>query len=78
MTFQIFPDAPLHQAQPQARALDAWRDAALLVQSRWDDFLVADRASRGGAFAAYVTALAAEAAAADELARAHAGLAEAA
>ena len=58
-----------YEAQLQARALDTWRDAELLVQLRWDDFLVADRASRRGAFAAYVAALDAEAAAAGELAR---------
>jgi hypothetical protein len=78
MTFLIRPGAPLYQAQLQALALDMWRDAELLVQSRWDDFLVADRASRRGAFAAYVAALDAEAAAAGELAHAHPHLAEAA
>jgi len=78
MTFLIRPGAPLHQAQLQASALDAWRDAELVVQLRWDDFLVADRASRRGAFAAYVAALDAEAAAADELAHAHSDLADAA
>jgi hypothetical protein len=76
MTFLIRPGAPLYQAQLRARALDMWRDAALLVQSRWDDFLAADRASRRGAFAAYVAALDAETTAADELAHSH--LAEAA
>ena len=78
MTFLIRPGAPLYQAQLRARALDMWRDAALLVQSRWDDFLVADGASRPGAFAAYVAALDAEAAAAGELAHAHSDLVEAA
>jgi hypothetical protein len=78
MTFLIRPGAPLYQAQLQASALDMWRDAELLVQLRWDDFLVADRASRRGAYAAYVAALDAEAAAAGELADAHADLAEAA
>ena len=78
MTFLIRPGAPLYQAQPQARALDTWRDAELLVQLRWDIFLAADRASRPGAFAAYVAALDAEAAAAGELAHAHSDLAEAA
>ena len=69
--------APL-QARPQPSALDTWRDAELLVQQRWDTFLEADRASRAGAFAAYVAALDAEAAAARELAQAHTYLAEAA
>ena len=78
MTFLIRPGAPLYQAQLQALARDMWRDAELVVQSRWDDFLVTDRASRPGAFAAYVAALDAEAAAAGELAHAHSDLAEAA
>ena len=78
MTFLIRPGAPLYQAQLHALALDMWRDAELLVQSRWDDFLVAGRASRGGAFAAYAAALDAEAAAAGDLADAHPDLAEAA
>jgi hypothetical protein len=76
MTFLIRPGAPLYQAQLQALALDTWREAELLVQSRWDDFLVAGRATRRGAFAAYLAALDAETAAADELAHSH--LAEAA
>ena len=78
MTFLIRPGAPLYQAQLQARALDTWRDAELLVQLRWDTFLEAHRGSRPGAFAAYVAALDAEAAAAAELAHAHPNLAEAA
>jgi hypothetical protein len=78
MTFLIHTGAPLHEAQLQARALATWHDAELLVQLRWDDFLAADRASRRGAFAAYVTALDAEAAAAGELADAHSDVAEAA
>jgi hypothetical protein len=78
MTFLIRPGAPRDQAQPQARALGTWRDAELLVQSRWDTFLEADRASRPGAFVAYVAALDAEAAAAGDFAHAHSGLAEAA
>jgi hypothetical protein len=72
MTFLFRMDVPLNQAH----LLDTWRDRELLVQTRWDDFLAADRASRSGAFAAYVAALYAEAAAADELAHSH--LAEAA
>jgi hypothetical protein len=78
MTFLVRPGAPLYQAQLQARGLDTWRDAELLVQLRWDTFLEADRASRPGAFAAYVAALDAEAAAAGELADAHSDVAEAA
>jgi hypothetical protein len=64
--------------RPGARALATWRDAELLVQLRWDDFLEADRVARRGAFAAYVAALDAEAAAAGELAHARSDLAEAA
>jgi hypothetical protein len=78
MTFLIRSGAPLCQAQLQARALDTWRDAELLVQLRWYIFLEADGVSRPGAFAAYVAALDAEAAAAAELADAHSDLAEAA
>jgi hypothetical protein len=78
MTFLIRSGAPLCQGQLQARALDTWRDAELLVQLRWYTFLEADGASRHGAFAAYVAALDAEAAAAGELAHAHSNLAEAA
>jgi hypothetical protein len=76
MTFLIKPWA--HEAQLQARAFATWRDAELLVHARWDNFLAAGRASRRGAFAAYVAALDAEAAAAGELADAHSDLAEAA
>jgi hypothetical protein len=78
MTFLVRPRTPLHQAQLQARALRAWHDAEQVVRSRWDTYLVADRASRRDAFAAYVAALDGEAAAAGELAHAHSDLAEAA
>ena len=78
MTFLIQPGARLNQPQLQALALNTWRGAELLVQLRWDIFLVADRASRSDAFAAYLAALDAEAMAADELASAHADLADAA
>ena len=76
--FRSTEEAPLHEVQLQARAHDTWRDAELLVELRWDTFLEADRASRPGAFAAYVAALDAEATAAAELAHAHSNLAEAA
>ena len=78
MTFLIRPGAPLHEAGLQGGALAVWRDAELLVRLRWDEFLAAGRASRRGAFAAYVAALDAEAAAAGELAGARSDLAEAA
>ena len=78
MTFLVRPGAPLHHDDLQARAFTAWRDAERYVQLRWDDFLTADRSSRRGAFAAYGTALDAEAAAARGLADACPDLAEAA
>jgi hypothetical protein len=74
----MFESTAVHQPQRRANALDTWRDAELLVQLRWDDFLEADRASRRVVFAAYVAALDAEAAAAGELAYAHSDVAEAA
>jgi hypothetical protein len=70
VTFLIRPGAPLPQAQLQPGALDRWRDAELLVRLRWYTFLEAGRASRPGAFAAYVAALDAEAEAAGEIAEA--------
>jgi hypothetical protein len=69
---------PLERAQCRAHALHVWRTAEHVVQSRWDCFLIADRSSRRGAFAVYVAALDAEAAAAGELAHARSDLAEAA
>ena len=78
MTFLVRPGAPVHSAQLQAHALATWRVAEHVVRSRWDAFLVADRASRRDAFAAYVAALDAEAVAAGDLADASCDLAEAA
>jgi hypothetical protein len=78
MNFPVRRGTPLYQAQLQARALNAWRDAELVVRARWDAFLVADGASRRHAFAAYVAALDAEAAAAGDLVDASSDLAEAA
>jgi hypothetical protein len=52
-----------------ARAREHWRDAAFVVASRWDAFLIADAGSRAAAFAAYVAALDAEEAAAAAIAR---------
>ena len=69
MTILVRRGTPLCQSQLQARALDAWRDAELVVLARWDAFL-ANGAPRQEAFAAYVAALDAEAAAAAELAAA--------
>ena len=78
MTFLIRRGTPLDQARLQAHSLDTWRDAELLVQSRWDEFLLAEGGTRRGAFAAYLAALEAEAAAAGELADAQSDVAEAA
>jgi len=56
----------------QALAFDTWREAEAQLQARWDAFLAADRPSRRrAAFATYLTALDAEAAAAEALADAH-------
>jgi hypothetical protein len=49
-------------------SLDAWRIAANLVWARWKAFLKAPRDTRTRAFAAYLAALDAEAAAAAEIA----------
>jgi hypothetical protein len=60
------------RAQLQALALDVWREAESQVQTRWNAFLAADRPShRRATFAAYLTALDAEAAAAEALAHTH-------
>jgi hypothetical protein len=53
----------------RARALDAWRDAAQLVSTRWEDFRQAGSETRGWAFESYVAALDAEEATAEEMAR---------
>jgi hypothetical protein len=52
---------------PAEAALESWRSTAANVRVRWQQFLVADRSTRSGAFAAYVAALDREAAAADAL-----------
>ena len=68
-----------NRAQLRAVALDVWREAESQVQAHWHAFLAADRPSRRRAtFAAYLTALDAEAAAAEALAHTHLDLAVAA
>jgi hypothetical protein len=68
-----------NRAQLQALALNAWREAESHVQTRWSAFLTADRpAHRRPAFAGYLAALDAEAAAAEALAHTHLDLAAAA
>jgi hypothetical protein len=55
-------------SRDRAQALDAWRETANLVATRWQRFVEAESEGRQWAFAAYVAALDAEAAAAAELA----------
>jgi hypothetical protein len=54
--------------QRRARRVEAWRTAARVVWMRWEDFLQAPRETRARAFAAYLSALDAEAAAAADIA----------
>ncbi len=54
--------------QIRPRPLEMWRSAAQLVWTRWEDFLQAPPETRARAFAAYLSALDAEAAAAAEMA----------
>jgi hypothetical protein len=60
---------PLFAVSCQSQALESWREASGLVAIRWAEFREANRASRSRAFASYIAALDAEAAAASELAR---------
>lgn len=53
--------------EPDIDPLEAWRTAEALVRERWAEYRAARREDRPGAFAAYSTALDAEAAAAREL-----------
>jgi hypothetical protein len=67
----MFPapeSTPLFAGRSQARALETWREAASLVATRWLVFLEAEAESRTWAFASYVAALDAEAAAAADMA----------
>jgi hypothetical protein len=59
---------PLMAGRGQARALETWREAASLVAIRWRVFVEAEPESRAWAFASYVAALDAEAAAAVDMA----------
>jgi hypothetical protein len=52
----------------RAEALAAWREAAQLVSTRWRRFVEATSEGRQWAFASYVAALDAEAAAAADMA----------
>jgi hypothetical protein len=53
----------------RAQALEAWRDAAALVRTRWQLFLNAGPEGRAWAFASYIAALDAEESAAADMAR---------
>jgi len=67
----MFPTDQITQvlaARGRAQALDAWREAANLVSTRWRLFLEAESEGRRWAFASYVAALDAEEAAAAEMA----------
>jgi hypothetical protein len=67
----MFPTDRITQvlaARGQAEALDAWREAANLVSTRWQRFVEAEPEGRQWAFASYVAALDAEQAAAAEMA----------
>ena len=67
----MFPtnlSTPTFGAYGRAEALETWRAAALLVETRWQNFLEAERETRPWAFAAYVAALDAEEAAAADMA----------
>jgi len=68
MTFLIRPGSPFHARQIEARAHESWRSAAELVWGRWETLTTASPEDKPAAFAAYMSALDAEAAAADALA----------
>jgi hypothetical protein len=68
MSFLIHPAISRAPGDPHAAALDDWRAAARLVSERWTDYRMADRVAGAFAFRAYVAALDAEEAAADDLA----------
>lgn len=55
-------------ARHAGHALNEWREAALLVSTRWALFLQAEEDARSFAFASYVAALDAEEAAAARMA----------
>ena len=69
MSYMTRPRALFVEDSTYAGALEAWRDAEERVRARWHQYLTADRPSRRrAAFAAYLRALDAEAAAAHGLA----------
>jgi hypothetical protein len=66
--FPIRRGAPYDGIPLQPRPQDAWRAAARLVWTRWEAFLESPREGRSRAFASYLAALDAEAAAAADIA----------
>ena len=69
MSLSIRSRALFSDDSAYAGALEAWRNAEDRVRAGWHQYLTADRPSRRrAAFAAYLTALDAEAAAAHDLA----------
>ena len=66
--FRTARTTQLFAGHGRAHALATWREAASLVATRWQNFLDAERESRGFAFASYVAALDAEEAAAADMA----------
>jgi hypothetical protein len=59
----------IYRASNLALARERWRDAERVVTLRWEGFIRSERESRTLAFASYVAALDAEAAAAAEMSR---------
>ena len=66
--FLIRRRAPFLGIPRHPRPQDTWRAASRLVWTRWEAFLAAPRDARSHAFASYVAALDAEAAAAAAIA----------
>ena len=66
--FTTSPQTRWSSVQRRADLFETWRDAAQLVGDQWHAFLDAPKVGRSVAFAAYVAALDAEAAAARDLA----------
>jgi hypothetical protein len=61
--------APCPADEVYSRVRDSWRHASQTAADQWQLYLKAGSASRASAFSAYVAALDAEEAAADDMAR---------
>ena len=68
MTFLLSTPRTSPASETYEQALEEWRRQAHLVAELWDTFLAARGQARSPAFGAYVAALDAEEAAANELA----------